>query len=61
MLRLGSIDFTMPYTIKGTTVYKKVGKKLKKKAKAKSKKSAQRMVRLLNAIDKGFKPRRRRK
>lgn len=51
----------MPYTIKGTTVYKKVGKKLKKKAKAKSKKSAQRMVRLLNAIDRGFKPRRRRK
>ena len=49
----------MPYTIKGTTVYKKSGKKLKKKAKAKSKASARKMVKLLRGVEHGWKPKKR--
>ena len=44
----------MPYVVKGSTVYKKVGKKLKKKAKAKSKMSAKKMVKLLYAVEGGY-------
>jgi hypothetical protein len=51
----------MPYTIKGKTVYKKVGKKLKKKAKARSRASAKRMVRVLRAVEHGWKPSKKRR
>ena len=48
----------MPYRTRGRTVQVKKGKKWKKRAKASSAKSAKKMVRLLNAIKHGFKPRR---
>ena len=47
----------MPYKIKGSTVYvKRDG--WKKKAKAKSKRNAKRMVRLLQGVEHGWKPKR---
>lgn len=49
----------MPYRTRGKTVQVKKGGKWKKRAKASSKASAKKMVRLLNAIKHGWKPKKR--
>lgn len=51
----------MPYKRVGSTVYVKRGKKWKKKAKAKNVSSAKKMLRLLNAVKHGFKPKKRKR
>ena len=46
----------MPYMRKGNTVYKKSGKK---KGKSKSKRAAKKYLKVLNAIEHGWKPKKR--
>jgi hypothetical protein len=46
----------MPYLRKGKTIYKVVDGRLRKKATAKSVERAKKMLRLLNAIEHGFRP-----
>lgn len=44
---------------KGNTVYKKSGKKLTKKGKSKSKRAAKKYLKVLNAVEHGWKPKKR--
>ena len=46
----------MPYVKKGNTIYKKVGDKLVKKGSSSSSKKAKSYLRVLNAVEHGWKP-----